>query len=250
MATDVHLRYTAPAAVLADRVILVTGAGRGIGRTAALTLAQHGATCVLLGRKVPDLESAYDEIVALGAPEPALYPMDLLGAEPAHYEELVERLEESFGHLDGLLINAGLLSTLCPLDQADPEEFSRVMQVNVTSAFLLAKTCVPLMRRSNDASVVFTTSDLGRTGRAFWGGYAVSKFAVEGLCQVLASEVRETSVRVNCINPGPTRTAMRATAFPGENPTTVTEPAAIMPSYLYLLGPDSRGVTGQSLDAQ
>lgn len=244
------LAHVAHSDALADRVILVTGAGRGIGRAMVLAYARHGATCVLLGRRVADLESLYDEVLAAGGPEPAIYPMDLTGAEPQHYEEMIERIDESLGRLDGVLVNAAILGTLGPMEHAEPEEFSTVMHINVTAGFFLARACIPLLRRAEDASLVFTTSGVGRTARGLWGAYAVSKFAVEGMAGVLADELRSTSVRVNCVNPGKTRTGMRAKAFPAEDPATLAAPESLEPTYLYLMSAASHGVTGESLDAQ
>ena len=197
--------YQAPAELLKDKVILVTGAGDGIGAEAARCYAAHGATCILLGRTVAKLEKVYDEIVAAGNAEPAIVPLDLKGATPSHYQQMGQTIADQFGRLDGVLHNA---------------------------------------------SVVFTTSSVGRKGRAFWGTYAVSKFATEGVMQTLADEYRHKSLRFNCINPGGTRTSMRAQAFPAENPETLKTPADIMPTYLYLMGDDSIEVTGQSLDCQ
>lgn len=243
--------YPAPSDLLKERVILITGAGNGIGRVAARSYASHGATVVLLGRTVKKLESVYDEIVAAGAPQPAIYPMDLIGATPEHYEELAERLSSELGRLDGLLNNAGLLGSMTSVENYDPKLWFEVMQVNVNAAFLLTQACLPLLKRSGDASIVFTSSGVGRKGRAYWGAYSVSKFAVEGMAQVLADELDNTSgIRVNCINPGATRTAMRAVAYPAEDPNRLATPEDLMPLYLYLMGPDSRGLNGQSLDAQ
>jgi NAD(P)-dependent dehydrogenase (short-subunit alcohol dehydrogenase family) len=237
--------------LLADRVILVTGAGDGIGRAVALACATHGATVVLLGRTVAKLESVYDAIVSAGAPRPAIYPMDLEGALPDDYLDLAERLESELGRLDGLLHNAGLLGSLTPIEHYDPMEWLRVMQVNLNAPFLLTQSCLALLKRAEDASLLFTSSGVGRRGRAYWGAYSASKFAVEALMQILADELdRNSRVRVNSINPGPVRTAMRASAYPGENPQTLPAPHDIVLPYLYLLGPDSRDVRGQALDAQ
>lgn len=243
--------YTAPEQLLAGRVILVTGAGDGIGRAAAKTYAAHGATVVLLGRTLEKLESLYDEIEAAGYPQPAIVPLNLESASEHEYMELANTLEQEFGRLDGLLNNASSLGVRTPLETYDPTIWTQVMQVNVTASFMLTQALLPLLQASDNASVIFTSSGVGRKGRAYWGAYSVSKFATEGLMQVLADEVENTSnIRVNCINPGATRTQMRVTAYPGEPPETNPAPADIMPVYLYLMGPDSQGTNGQSLDAQ
>ncbi len=243
--------YQAPPDLLKGRVILVTGAGDGIGRTAAITFAAHGATVVLLGRTTRKLEGVYDEIERAGSPQAAIYPMNLEGAAPKDYEDLAHNVEAEFGHLDGLLHNAAELGTLTPLDQYEPETWIRVMQVNLHAPFLLTSACLPLLRRSDDASLVFTSADVGRRGHAYWGAYGVSMFAVEGMMQILADELEvNTHIRVNSIDPGPVATAMRRRAYPAEDPAKLASPETIMPAYLYLMGSDSQGVRGQAVRAQ
>jgi NAD(P)-dependent dehydrogenase (short-subunit alcohol dehydrogenase family) len=243
--------YTAPPDLLKDRIILVTGAGDGIGHAAATTFAQHGATLVLLGRTITKLESVYDEIVAAGGAQPAIAPMNLAKAEGPDYFQLAEKIDTEYGRLDGLLHNAGLLGQRSPIEHYNIGVWTEVMHVNLTAPFVLTQVLLPLLKKSKDASVLFTSSGVGRTGRAYWGAYAVSKFGTEGLSQTLADELDEsTNIRVNCVNPGSTRTAMRRAAYPGEDSATLPSPEDIMPAYLYLVGPDSQGVTGQSLDAQ
>lgn len=243
--------YQARADILADRVILVTGAGDGIGKAVSLAFAAHGATVILLGRTIAKLESVYDDIASAGGPQPAIYPMDLEGAVPDDHRQLAERIGTEFGRLDGLLHNAGLLGSLTPIEHYDPMEWLRVIQVNLHAPFLLTQACLALLKRAEDASVLFTSSGVGRRGRAYWGAYGVSKFAVEGLMQILADELDENSrVRVNSINPGRVRTAMRASAYPAENPAELLAPQDIVLPYLYLMGSDSRGVNGRALVAQ
>ncbi len=244
--------YSAPKDLLNDKVILVTGAGDGIGRVAAKTFAAHGATVVLLGRTVAKLESLYDEIEAAGGPKPAIIPLNLEGAAEKDYDDLATAIEDEFGKIDGLLHNASLLGSLTPIEQYEVPVWNQLMQVNVTAPFILTRALIPLLRLSSDASVVFTSSSVGRKGRAFWGAYAVSKFATEGLMQVLADELDDEhhNVRVNSINPGATRTNMRASAYPAENPVNNPTPEEIMPLYLYLMGEDSKGETGKAFNAQ
>jgi NAD(P)-dependent dehydrogenase (short-subunit alcohol dehydrogenase family) len=236
--------------LLKDKVILITGAGDGIGRGAAKKFAEYGATIILLGRTTKKLEQVYDEIEQANYPQAAIYPMNLEGASPKDYEDLANTIEQEFGKLDGVLHNASLLGVLTPIEQYDVNLWHQVMQVNLNAAFMLTKACLPLLRKSNDASIVFTSSTVGRKGRAYWGAYAVSKFANEGLMQVLADELEKTNIRVNSINPGRTRTAMRAKAYPAEDPNILKTPEEIMPVYLYLFGEDSKGVSGQAFDAQ
>ncbi|PSF12044.1 YciK family oxidoreductase [Marinobacter shengliensis] len=244
--------YQAPADLLKDRIVMVTGAGSGIGRAAAKTYAAHGATVILVGRTVGKLEEVYDEIEAAGHPQPAIVPMNFEGAAVKEYEELAMTLEENFGRLDGLLHNAGILGSRSPVELYDPEIWNKVMQVNATAPFLLSRAMIPLLRKSDDASMIFTSSGVGRQARAYWGAYAVSKFAVEGLSQLLADELDDNrhNIRVNSLNPGATRTNMRVLAYPAENPNQNPAPEELMPVYLYLMGKDSQGINGQQIDAQ
>lgn len=244
--------YQAPDQLLKDRIILVTGAGDGIGKTAALTYAKHGATVILLGRTLKKLEDVYDEIEASNYPKPAIIPLNLEGAAPKEYQDVADQIAEEFGRLDGILHNAGLLGPRTPIEHYDAESWSKVLQVNLTAPFLITKSLIPLLRNSEDASIIFTSSSVGRQGRAYWGGYSVSKFGLEGLMQIVADELDDEhhNIRSNSINPGATRTNMRAHAYPAENPIHNPEPAEIMPLYLYLMGADSAGVTGQAFDAQ
>jgi NAD(P)-dependent dehydrogenase (short-subunit alcohol dehydrogenase family) len=243
--------YEPSSTLLADRVILVTGAGSGIGQAAAKSFAAHGATIILLGRTLSKLEAVYDEIIQAGHPQPAIYPMNLETATPNDYENITSILDNEFGRLDGLLHNAGQLGTLTPIEHYDIKQWYQVMQVNLNAPFLLTKACLELMKRATEASMIFTSSNVGQKGRAYWGAYSVSHFAIEGLMQILADELEtNTSIRVNSINPGAVRTAMRVNAYPGENPQNVPLPEDIMPLYLYLMGPDSREINGQTLNAQ
>ena len=237
--------------LLAGKTILVTGAGDGIGRAAALSYAGHGATVVLLGRTVAKLESVYDEIESAGGPQAAIFPMDLAVTGDEQCAELATAMTDTFGVLDGLLHNASVLGERRPIESSTYAGWQEVMQVNVNAQFLLTRHLLPLLQAAPSASIVFTSSGVGRKGRAFWGAYAVSKFATEGFMQVLADELENTcEVRVNSLNPGATNTAMRRTAYPSETPTDNPAPADIMPAYLYLMGDDSKGVNGQALSVR
>ncbi|WP_299014377.1 YciK family oxidoreductase [uncultured Photobacterium sp.] len=244
------MEYQIAADSLKNRVILVTGAGDGIGRQAAISYAAHGATVILLGRTVAKLETVYDEIETLGYPQPAIIPLDLSGATKQNYQDMVETIESQFSRLDGVLHNAGLLGVLSPLDQLSEDTFDDVMQVNVKAQFLMTQAILPLVKKSEDGRIIFTSSTVGHEGRAFWGAYSISKFATEGMMQVLADELSNSNVRVNAINPGGTRTAMRAKAFPAEDSSLLKTPADIMPLYLYLMAPEGKGIHGQCIDAQ
>ncbi|RDB43307.1 YciK family oxidoreductase [Halomonas sp. DQ26W] len=243
--------YQAPADLLEGRIILVTGAGDGIGREAALAFARHGATVILLGRTLGKLEKVYDEIEADGCPQPAIVPLNFEGATLKDYHDLAEMLDKEFGRLDGLLHNASLLGRITPFEQYNPELWEQVMQVNFNGPVWMTQALLPLLQSSKDASVVFTSSSVGRKGRAYWGAYSVSKFATEGFMEVLADELEHLgTIRVNSLNPGATRTTMRANAYPGEDPETLPTPETIMPTYLWLMGPDSQRHNGERFDAQ
>ncbi|MDA0794947.1 MAG: YciK family oxidoreductase [Proteobacteria bacterium] len=236
---------------LDQRIILITGAGDGIGKVVAIAAAEAGATVILAGRTVAKLEQVYNLIVESGCPEPSIYPIDLNGATSQDYDELGTSIDEQFGRLDGLLHNAAILGLRSPLTNYSSELWNKVLQINLTSQFQMTQSLMPVLEKSKDASVIFTTSGVGRTGKAFWGAYSVSKFAIEGMVQTWASEVEDLgSVRINAINPGATRTNMRAQAFPAENPNNLKTPEDILPAYLYLMGQDSAEVNGQSIDAQ
>lgn len=233
----------------ADRVVLVTGATSGIGRAVATELVKHGATVIAHGRSAKALESLYQTLRTLG-PEPTVAQIDFERAQGDAYQELTAQIEARYGRLDGLLHNAGMLGDKSPIEHYDIALWQRVMHVNFNSAFILTRCMLPLLKASDDASLLFTTSGVGRRGRAYWGAYCASKFATEGLYEILADELENTQVRVNSINPGPTRTKMRARAYPAEDPATLATPESLTGPYLYLLGPDSGGLSGQRIECQ
>lgn len=236
---------------LAGKTILVTGAGDGIGKAAALSFAQHGAEVLLLGRTEAKLEAVYDTIVVEGGVEPGIIPTDLAKAGHDDLTALAGELSSAIPKLDGLLHNASILGDRKPLAQTSAALWHQVMQVNVNATFMLTQALLPMLEQAPLASVVFTSSGVGRRGRAFWGGYAVSKFATEGLMQVLADELGAISnVRVNSLNPGAVNTAMRRTAYPAEPPTTNPDPEALMQHWLYLMSDDSKDINGQALSVQ
>ena len=243
--------YQAPENLLANKTILVTGAGSGIGRAAALSYAAHGATVILVGKTVAKLEKVYDEIEAAGGPQPAIFPMDLEHATDLEYLELASGIENEFPCLDGILHNAGVLGVMTPIQAYTLTTWNQVIQTNLTASFALTKHLLPLVHLSSQGSIIFTSSSVGREPRAYWGAYSVSKIAIEGLMQVLAQELEATSkIKVNTINPGATATAMRKQAFPAENPVKLPQPEDIMNVYLYLMGEDSAEERGKQFDAQ
>lgn len=242
--------YSIENANLTNKTILVTGAGAGIGRSAALTYAKLGATVILLGKTVSKLEAVYDEIIALGLTEPAIIPLDLKGATKQNYIDMSATIASQFGKLDGALLNASMLGELTPFTQIHEQIFNDVMKVNVTAQYLLAQALIPTMLLAPKASLIFTSSGVGSQGRAYWGAYSISKFATEGMMQVIADEYEDSSLRINAINPGGTQTNMRACAFPAEDKDALPTPDEIMPVYAYLMSEDSADINGQTLKAQ
>lgn len=248
--TQHFIHYQAPLDALNKRIIVVTGAGDGIGKAVAKGLASHGATVILLGRTLSKLEQVYDQIEQAGHPQPAIFPINFDGAVTQDYEQLKTALEDEFGHIDGLLHNAGVLANLTPVEQHSVSEWQRSLQVNVTAPFMLTRALMPLLRKSEDARIVFTSSSVGNKGRAFWGSYAVAKAAVLNLMEVLADELEATPIRVNAINPGPVRTNMRAKAYPAEDPNNLITAEQIVNRYVFLMGPEGKAMHGLNLDAQ
>jgi NAD(P)-dependent dehydrogenase (short-subunit alcohol dehydrogenase family) len=242
--------YSLKDACLREKTILVTGAGAGIGRSAALTYAKLGATVILLGKTISKLEAVYDEIVNMGSPEPAIIPLDLKGASQQHYIDMATTIANQFGQLDGVLLNASILGELSPFTQIHETVFNEIMQVNVKAQYLLAQSLIPTLLLAPNASLVFTSSGVGNQGRAYWGAYSISKFATEGMMQVIADEYETTSLRTNAINPGATNTNMRTCAYPAEDKTKIANPDDIMPLYVYLMSDDSLAVNGKTLNAQ
>lgn len=243
--------YSPTKNLLQDKVILVTGATSGIGRAAALAYAKHGATVILHGRNVGQLEQLYDEIEAAGGPQPAITPLDLENATEPQYQELAEGIFQEFGRLDGLLNNAAILGVLTPVQSYPLHTWNQVIQVNLNAQFAMTRYCLPLLQAAEQASIIFTSSSAGRQAYAYWGPYCVSKSAIETLSQVLFLELENTSrIRVNTVNPGATASKMRSKAFPAENPETLAQPDDIMPVFLYLMGDDSQHENGKQFNAQ
>ena len=235
---------------LAHKIIIVTGAGDGIGQVAAKTFAAYGATVILVGRTLQKLEKVYDEIAAAGHPQAAIYPIDFQVANEQSFIDMCNAINEEFDHLDGILHNAADLGQRTPIANYAPDVWMRLMHVNVNAPFMLTQAMMPLLERAKSASLLFTGSSVGYKGRAYWGAYAASKAAAENLMQTLADELEETtSIRANSINPGATRTKMRAGAYPAEDPTTIKTPQDLMRDYVYLMADDSAKITGQQFQS-
>ena len=233
--------YKPPTNLLAGRVIMVTGATKGIGRSISNSLIRHGATVVIHGRNTDALNAFSDEYKDLDL-KPNVATLDLENTNEKDYQKLSERLLSEYGRLDGLLHNASILGSRKPIENYSSDEWHKVIQVNLNSAFMLTQSLLPLLHNSSDASMVFTTSGVGNRGRANWGAYCVSKFGIEGLAQTLADELKDTNIRVNYLDPGATRTDMRHAAYPDEDPESLPTPESLLGSYLYLLGPKSKGM--------
>ena len=237
--------------MLEEKIILVTGAGDGIGKSAAISYASRGATVILLGKTIAKLEKVYDEIEESNHPTPLISLMDFSKADGNDYQELVDNLIKDYKQLDGLLLNAAILGDRSPIEQYDVAKWVETIHINLTSQFILIKTLLPALKNSNNASVLFTSSGVGKVGKAFWGAYAVSKFGVEGLCQVLSDEhSNDKSIRFNCINPGAVQTNMRKEAYPLENPNDLLHPDEIMDKYVWLMSDESKDINGQSINCQ
>ena len=242
--------YKPPAGCLKGRAVLITGAGDGLGRMAALTYGQYGAEVILLGKTVSKLEAVYDEIVGLGAPEPAVYPMDLAGASVRDYRDLANHVQDQIGHLDGILHNAAALELLTPLEVHSLDVWDRTLRVNITAPFLLTQACLPLLRAAKDSAVIFTSDECAVTPKGYWGAYGASKAAVNNLAFMWTAELSDASVRVNVLDPGPVRTEMRLRTHPGAPLSSWPLPEALMPAYVYFMGPDGANHRGQLIQAQ
>lgn len=240
--------YVPRSKLLEDRVILITGANGGLGRSTALACAGLGATLVLLGRNVKALEALYDQIEAMGGSQPAIFPMDLSGATWEDFGTLAIKLNDTFGRVDSIVHAAGHFRTFMPLSQLPPQEWIESLQVNLTAPFAITAQCLPLLERSEDASVVFISDPSARTPRAYLGAYGVAKYAQNGLVQIWSQELSDIkpNLRINSYDPGPMRTRLRRRGYPYEESGTIAAPDQAVPAILWLLGPDSSGITGRT----
>jgi NAD(P)-dependent dehydrogenase (short-subunit alcohol dehydrogenase family) len=243
--------FTPDRDLLKGRAILITGAGSGLGRALAIECARAGASVILSGRNAAKLDRVYDEIEAMGAPQPAIATLDLALATAVDYDALARVIGEEFGKLDGLVHAAALLGDRTPLEQYDVPTWCKVLHVNLTAPFILTQVLLPDLRKSEDASVIFVSSGVVRQSRPFWGAYAVSKTGLESVRSMLSEELEgEANIRINSVNPGRMRTAMRAAAYPAEDPNTVPTAQSVSGAFLYLLSARGRGIDGQFIDAQ
>lgn len=244
-------QFIADPGLLSGRVILITGASSGLGRALAIECARVGAAVILSGRNQAKLERAYDEITVLGAPTPAIAVLDLAVATAVDYDALARVIDAEFGKLDGVVHAAALLGDRAPLEQYEIPTWCRVLHVNLTAPFILTQVLLPNLRKSEDASVIFVSSGVVKQSRPYWGAYAVAKNGLESVRSMLSEELEgEPNIRVNSVNPGRMRTAMRAAAYPAEDPNSVPTPQSVSGAFLYLLSARGRGIDGQFIDAQ
>ena len=235
---------------LKHHVILITGAGGGLGSTAALALAKSGAHIILLDKNIAKLEVVYDAILAANAPEPIIYPFDLAGANENEYQELANTLTEAYGSLQGLLHSAVEFSSFTPVSQFGTKEWGHTLNVNLNAAFILTRMLLPVLEKSQHASIVFTSDSSARKAPAYSGAYGVSKIAMEGLAKILAEELEAANkIRVNTLIPGAVDSPLRKRAYPAEDKAKLPTMASLAPVYLYLFGSQSIGVTGQAIEA-
>jgi NAD(P)-dependent dehydrogenase (short-subunit alcohol dehydrogenase family) len=242
--------YQAPADLLNDRVIMITGSSDGIGKAVALACAAHGATVILQGRNVKKLEAVYDDIINAGGKRPSIVPLDFEKAGPDDYQNLADALDKEFGKLDGLVHNAAMLGERSPVDHQDINKWLRSMHVNVNAPFILTQYCLPLLHRSQDASIVVTTSDVVAQPRAYWGAYLPANWARQGFMRMLADELDNSTIRVNSVIPGPVQSNVRLQAFPAEDRSKLPQPSDIVNRYLYLLGRDSKNIKGSTIECR
>ena len=240
MATESHAK-------LAGKVALVTGGSRGIGKAVAIAYAREGAKVVICARRQADLKRAAREIQAAGG-EVSWIAADI--ARSNDVKRLVREANKRYGTIHVLVNNASILGPREPITRYPLAAWEEVLKVNLTAQFLVTKEALRLMILQREGSIINVSSGVGRIGKVRWGAYAASKFGVEGLTQLLAEEVKEFNIRVNAVNPGATRTEMRAQAYPDENPLTLPTPAEITNVFVYLAAADSLGVTGKSFDAR
>lgn len=251
MSSVVPKDYHPSRELLKDRVILITGAGDGIGKATAHLFARHGATIILTGRTSHKLEAVYDEILAEGLPEPAIFPLDLSTATHEQILGLAGGIAQEFGRLDGLLNNAAELGALSPVDHYPVELMQRIISVNLQAPFMITQACLPLLRQADDAAILFSSTDNYEKSGAYWGAYAMSKQGLDAFMLLLADELENnTPIRVNAIDPGPVRTRLRQLAYPAEDISTLPLPEEVASTYLYLMGPDSAHLRGQLVKAQ
>lgn len=240
--------YVPAHTALADRVILITGASDGIGKALAIKAAQLGATVIAHGKSTKKLEAVDDAIKAINGKRPALLPLDFEKATATEFQAMADAITQSYGKLDGLVHNAAMLGERAPVEHHDVAKWLRAMHVNTNAPFILTRYCIPLLRKSADASIVFTSCEVAIKPRPNWGAYLVAKCANEGMMQMLSQELENTSIRVNSVDPGVVNSRIRMQAYPAENRDVYPKPEDVLDPYLFLLSGDGRQVRGQRIN--
>lgn len=238
-----------PSDLLAGRTILVTGASQGLGRAVALAAAAHGATVVLLARNIKRLEAVYDDILAAGGPEPAAIPLDLLTASDDDFNAVAVKIHQELGQLDGMVHCASHFYALSPLENQGIDEWMNQFRINTVAPVALTRACLPLLKASADASVVAVGETHGLHPGPFWGGFAVSHAGLPHWVRMAASEWdNQPNLRINLLIPGPVQSPQRVRTHPGEAKTALPPADSLMPAFLYWLGPQSQGQSGQIIE--
>ena len=247
MSNEALLNYVPEENHLKDRVILVTGASAGLGAAIAKAYARFGATVILLGKTIPELEHVYDQITAAGHPEPIIHAIDFEGANAGDYEEMVNALTEQLGRLDGIVLNAAHLPNFTSFKNYEPELWGKVTMANMQANYLLIRACLPTLEKSADPAIIFSSH---KSNKAYFGAFGVAKGGMNAMCDILADEYDsdDNFIRVNRIDTGPIRTQMRTLNFPGENPNTVARPEALVGPYLFFMGSDAAKRTGENIE--
>ncbi len=244
------MTYSPAPDLLKHRVILVTGAGQGLGRSAALAYARHGATVILLGRAVGKLEKVYDEIVAAGGAQPAIFPVDMAAATDADFEAMAQAIIQQIGRLDGILHCAAAFEALRPQQLDTLEDWMKLFRVNAAAPAAINRACAPYLEAGGQGSVILVGESHGHEPAAYWGGFAVSKAALEAYFRLQADEWSDKSVRINLVIPGPVNSPQRAKTHPGEEKSLLPQPDDLMPHFLHLMGPDSQAIRGRIIDCR
>ena len=224
-----------------NKVILITGANKGIGETLSLEFSKIGANVVLLGRNEESLDAVYDEIIATTSAKPLIIKCDLGNIDANGAKQINDEIMRAYGRLDGVIFNAAKLGKMLTIEDYEEESWKEIFDVNLHSAFIISKAILPALKTASNGRIIFTSSGVAEVGRAFWGAYSASKFAVKGLAEILRDELETTSnIKVFNYDPGKTRTSMRASAYPAENPEELKKPSVLFNDYLWFFSEESQ----------